>query len=69
LHDKVASFGYSNHKIRIYLKSDDKAVKQAQTDYIDIYYDDSLMLKRLATYPYVQLGVVLVFVVIAFLRC
>lgn len=65
LHDKVNSFGYSNHKIRIYLKSDEKIGKQAQTDYIDIYYDDSLMLKRLATYPYVQLGVVLVFVVIA----
>jgi len=65
LHDKVNSFGYINHKIRIYLKSDDRIGKQAQTDYIDIYYDDSLMLKRLATYPYVQLGVVLVFVVIA----
>jgi signal transduction histidine kinase len=34
-------------------------------DYIDVCYDDSLMLKRLATYPYVQLGVVLIFVVIA----
>ena len=65
LHDKVNSFGYINHRIRIYLKSDDRIGKQAQTDYIDIYYDDSLMLKRLATYPYVQLSVVLVFVVIA----
>lgn len=35
------------------------------TDYIDVCYDDSLMLKRLATYPYIQLGVVLIFVVIA----
>lgn len=35
------------------------------SDYINIYYDDSLMLKRLASYPYVQLGVVLIFVVIA----
>lgn len=35
------------------------------TDYIDVCYDDSLMLKRLAVYPYVQLGVVLLFVVIA----
>ena len=35
------------------------------SDYIDVCYDDSLMLKRLATYPYVQLGVVLIFVVVA----
>ena len=34
-------------------------------EYIDVCYDDSLMLKRLAIYPYVQLGVVLLFVVIA----
>lgn len=33
--------------------------------FIDVCYDDSLMIKRLATYPYVQLGVVLLFVVIA----
>ena len=34
-------------------------------DYIDVCYDDSLMLKRLFYYPYVQLGVVMIFVVIA----
>lgn len=34
-------------------------------DYNDVCYDESLMLKRLTTYPYVQLGVVLIFVVIA----
>lgn len=36
-----------------------------RTDYIDVCYDDSLMLKRLAIYPFVQLGVVLLFVVVA----
>lgn len=36
-----------------------------QHDYIDVCYDESLMLKRLATYPYIQLGVVLIFVVVA----
>ncbi len=65
LEDKVNSFGYRNHKIRIYFKSEISATNPDETDYIDIYYDDSLMLKRLATYPYVQLGVVLIFVVIA----
>lgn len=34
-------------------------------DYIDVCYDDSLMLKRIAVYPYVQLGVVLLFVIVA----
>ena len=36
-----------------------------KTDYIDVCYDDSLMLKRLSYYPYVQLGIVMIFVVIA----
>jgi two-component system, sporulation sensor kinase D len=34
-------------------------------DYMEICYDDSLMLKRLASYPYVQLGVVMIFVIVA----
>lgn len=34
-------------------------------DYIDVCYDDSLMLKHIAVYPYVQLGVVLLFVIVA----
>ncbi len=34
-------------------------------DYMEICFDESIMLKRLASYPYVQLGVVLVFVVVA----
>ncbi|SFG66245.1 PAS domain-containing sensor histidine kinase [Prevotella sp. KH2C16] len=45
--------------IRIQL---DDSVK---TDYIDVCYDDSNMLRRLEIYPFVQLGVVLIFVVIA----
>ncbi len=35
------------------------------TEYIDVCYDRSLMLQRLAVYPFVQLGVVLIFVVVA----
>lgn len=37
------------------------------TDYIDVCYDDSTTLKRLAAYPMVQLGVVLIFVIVAIL--
>ena len=49
----------SGRSIRIVL---DEGV---QDGYVDVCYDDSLMLKRLAVYPYIQLGVVLIFVVIA----
>ena len=34
-------------------------------DYIDVCYDESVMIKRLNLYPYVQLGVVMIFVVVA----
>lgn len=46
--------------IRIFLEED-----TLNSDYIDVCYDESIMLKRLATYPYVQLGVVFIFVVLA----
>ena len=49
----------SNRFIRIAL--DDNR----STGYIDVCYDDSLMLRRMASYPYIQLGVVMLFVVIA----
>ena len=32
-----------------------------------LYYDDSIILKRLLVYPYAQLSVVFVFILIAFL--
>lgn len=34
-------------------------------DYMDVCYDESVMIRRLAYYPYVQLGVVFIFVVVA----
>ncbi len=42
------------------------ADNDASVDYIEICYDESLILKRLSWYPYIQLGVVIVFVMIAF---
>ena len=52
--------------IRISLVDDITAPREeGETAYIDVCYDDSLMLRRLASYPYVQLGVVMIFVVIA----
>jgi len=45
--------------IPISMGSDDTAGK------VLVCYDDSVMLKRLATYPYIQLGVVMIFVIVA----
>ncbi|MCF0245082.1 MAG: HAMP domain-containing histidine kinase [Bacteroidaceae bacterium] len=53
---KSSALHNAGHYIRIDL---------GEGDYNDVCYDDSLMLKRLAVYPYVQLGVVMIFVVIA----
>jgi LytS/YehU family sensor histidine kinase len=49
----------AGQKIRIY---SDETNKQ---NYNDVCYDDSIMIKRLSAWPYIQLGVVLIFVVIA----
>ncbi len=40
-------------------------VDLSPTDYMQICYDESLLLRRLAWWPYVQMGVVFVFVVVA----
>ena len=47
-------------KIRIYIDENNK-----ENGYLDVFYSESVMLRRLAYYPYVQLGVVMIFVVIA----
>lgn len=50
------------------MKADNRYIKIQigdSTDYQLVCYDDSVMLKRLAVWPYVQLGIVLIFVVVA----
>ena len=54
--DKAQAWQKAEHSIRIDL---------SEQDYMEICYGESLMLIRLAWWPYVQLGVVLVFVLIA----
>lgn len=39
---------------------------KTEADTLHVYYTESLMLKRLAYFPYVQLGVVALFVIVAF---
>ncbi len=53
---EVRSMVSAGRVIRVYLSS---------TDYMEICYSDSLLLRRLALWPYVQLGLVFVFVVVA----
>ena len=54
--EKAQAWQNAEHSIRIDL---------SEQDYMEICYGESLMLIRLAWWPYVQLGVVLVFVLIA----
>ncbi|MDO4823289.1 MAG: HAMP domain-containing sensor histidine kinase [Bacteroidales bacterium] len=54
----AASMRSNGHSIRIYNDG-------SLDDYVEICYDDSLMLRRLTVFPYVQLLVVLIFVLIA----
>ena len=53
---KAQSMMDAGRVIRVYLSS---------TDYMEICYADSLLLRRLAWWPYEQLGLVFVFVVVA----
>ncbi len=50
--------------IRIALNEDADSISHSD-EYINVCYADSVMLRRLASYPYIQLGVVMIFVVIA----
>lgn len=64
----VADMGHEllreNRNIRIAIDdSDDSGT--SSVDYLNVCYADSVMLRRLASYPYIQLGVVMIFVVIA----
>lgn len=50
--------------IRIFLTEEEEHIALKNKNYITICYGESLMLKRLASYPYIQLGVVALFALI-----
>lgn len=56
----AASYRAAGKEIRI-----DTPTDYAPDDYIVVCYDESIMLRRLAVYPYIQLGVVCLFVLIS----
>lgn len=55
----------SGHCMRMDL-AEGEAANSAAHDYIYVYYEESVMLRRLTIYPYVQLGVIGFFVLVAF---
>ncbi len=55
---KAERMRMNRHTIKVQLS-------EAKDDYLMVCYDDSLLLTRLAYYPYIQLGIVMLFVVIA----
>ncbi len=71
----VKNISFPENGVEEFKKAKVKELKSKNTIVIDmedgvfqyVYYDDSVILKRLLIYPYVQLTVVFVFIVIAFL--
>lgn len=59
LKNQLGKFSKTGRNIHIIYSVDNPS------GYLNIYYDDSLILKRLSVYPYIQLSVVLIFVIIA----
>lgn len=63
-HKDIASF-YRKEINRLKLKKSPIEVKLGETSQF-IYYDDSLLLKQLYYFPYVQLGIIFLFILMAF---
>ena len=65
VNEALARLKAGGHSMRIALGTDE--VGDTHTTALNIYYGQSLLLQRLAWFPYVQLGVVTVFLLVALL--
>ena len=68
---KEDTLGYLNQRAN-QMREEGNSIKLYYGDnstdkYTEVYYDESLLLSRLTIYPYIQLGVVIIFVMIAIL--
>lgn len=63
LHETVSEICAAGKNIRFNLDAD--ADIENTRHYVDIYYDDSVLLRHLTLYPYIQMSVVAIFVIIA----
>lgn len=61
---EIEAMKQSGRSIRILLTDNPEDMAVKDKEYITICYGESMMLKRLASYPYVQLGVVALFALI-----
>lgn len=61
LYQKVAEIRKGGYRIKMNYNPD---VESAKGDYMEILYDDSRLLKRLAIYPFIQIGVAGIFILI-----
>jgi two-component system, sporulation sensor kinase D len=64
LNDRVIKMRKSGYSIKISYNAEQTGLKG---DYMEILYEDSVLLKRLAVYPYIQLAVVAVFFLVMIL--
>jgi signal transduction histidine kinase len=58
---------YLKKKVEKFAKSHNRIEMKLDEDFQYIYYDDSSVLKQLQTFPFIQLTVVFIFIVISFL--
>ena len=63
--DSLANAGKLGHSGLVKGKNIKIQLNASAKEYIQVCYDESLLIKRLSLYPMVQLGVVLIFVVVA----
>ncbi len=63
-HDKSAD--YNQRKVQNLKHKNPPIEVKLNNDILYIYYDDSLLLKQLYFFPYIQLGVIIIFLSIAF---
>ncbi len=61
IHQEVERIKAKGKMMRINLSSENYQT----TDYLCIYYEESVLLQRLTIYPYIQLGIVAIFFVVA----
>ena len=66
LRNKVHEMRSQGHSIKIYYteSSDSLQSHKVKDEYLEIVYEDSLTLKRLAIYPYLQIAILAIFILI-----
>lgn len=65
---KINDSDYINKKIKRFQKKREPLIIQIDENYVNyVFYDDSTVLKQLQWFPFVQLAVVFVFIIISFL--